>query len=131
MKKTITNIDSTKIDEQKKAVRSGYDMDLIPGDLVTYGKDANAFLQDLQDQNERMFKMTFLILNTGSSKIELKNNYLQTSSTAQQFNCDIYKLDYRQEQGLNSCLPLARDLIHTDRTASFDLIRTIRKNIYD
>ena len=116
VKKTITNIDSTKIDEQKKAVRSGYDMDLIPGDLVTYGKDANAFLQDLQDQNERMFKMTFLILNTGASKIELKNNYLQTSSTAQQFNCDIYKLDYRQEQGLNSCLPLARDLIHTDRS---------------
>ncbi|MBR5637868.1 MAG: PrgI family protein, partial [Pseudobutyrivibrio sp.] len=59
VKRTITNISSTKIDEQKKAVRSGYDMDLIPGDLVTYGKDANSFLQDLQEQNERMFKMTF------------------------------------------------------------------------
>jgi type IV secretory pathway VirB4 component len=116
VKKTITNIDSTKIDEQKKAVRSGYDMDLIPGDLVTYGKDANSFLQDLQDQNERMFRMTFLIMNTAGSKIELKNNYLQTSSTAQQFNCDTYKLDYRQEQALYSILPLASDLIHIDRS---------------
>ena len=116
VKKTITNIDSTKIDEQKKAVRSGYDMDLIPGDLVTYGKDANSFLQDLQEQNERMFKMTFLIMNTAASKVGLKNNYLQTSSTAQQFNCDTYKLDYRQEQGMNSILPLAHDLIKTGRS---------------
>ena len=115
VKKTITNIDSTKIDEQKKAVRSGYDMDLIPTDLVTYGKDANLFLQDLQEKNERMFKMTFLIMNTADSNIELKNNYKQTSSIAQQFNCDIYKLDYRQEQGVMSCLPLAKDWIHTDR----------------
>ena len=116
VKRTITSIDSTKIDEQKKAVRSGYDMDLIPGDLVTYGKDANSFLQDLQDQNERMFKMTFLIMNTAGSQIELKNNYLQSSSMAQQFNCDTYKLDYRQEQALMTCLPLAKDWINVDRS---------------
>ena len=55
IKHTITELDRSKIEEQKKAVRSGYDMDIIPSDLATYGKDAKALLKELQSQNERMF----------------------------------------------------------------------------
>ena len=54
IKHTITELDRSKIEEQKKAVRSGYDMDIIPSDLATYGKDAKALLKELQSQNERM-----------------------------------------------------------------------------
>ncbi len=45
IKRTITELDRSKIEEQKKAVRSGYDMDIIPSDLATYGKDAKALLK--------------------------------------------------------------------------------------
>lgn len=55
IKRTITELDRSKIEEQKKAVRAGYDMDIIPSDLATYGKDAKALLKELQSQNERMF----------------------------------------------------------------------------
>ena len=48
VKRTITELDRSKIEEQKKAVRSGYDMDNIPSDLATYGKDAKALLKELQ-----------------------------------------------------------------------------------
>lgn len=44
-----------KIEEQKKAIRSGYDMDIIPSDLATYGGEAKNLLRDLQSRNERMF----------------------------------------------------------------------------
>ena len=37
IKHKITDLDRMKIEEQKKAVRSGYDMDIIPSDLATYG----------------------------------------------------------------------------------------------
>ena len=37
--------------EQKKAVRSGYDMDIIPSDLATYGTEAKKLLQELQSRN--------------------------------------------------------------------------------
>ena len=67
IKHTITELDRSKIEEQKKAVRSGYDMDIIPSDLATYGKDAKALLEELQSQNERMFLITFLIMNTGKT----------------------------------------------------------------
>ena len=48
IKRKITDLDRAKIEEQKKAVRSGYDMDIIPSDLATYGTEAKKLLQDLQ-----------------------------------------------------------------------------------
>ena len=55
IKMKITDLDKMKIEEQKKAVRSGYDMDVLPSDLVTYGGEAKKLLADLQSRNERMF----------------------------------------------------------------------------
>lgn len=49
-------------------------MDIIPSDLATYGKDAKSLLKELQSQNERMFMVTFLVLNTGRTEQELENN---------------------------------------------------------
>ena len=45
IKRKITDLDKMKIEEQKKAVRSGYDMDIIPSDLATYGSEAKKLLQ--------------------------------------------------------------------------------------
>ena len=79
IKHTITELDRSKIEEQKKAVRAGYDMDVLPSDLATYGRDAKALLKELQSQNERMFLMTFLVMNTGKTKQELENNSEETA----------------------------------------------------
>ena len=115
IKRTITELDRSKIEEQKKAVRSGYDMDIIPPDLATYGKDAKALLKELQSQNERMFMVTFLVMNTGRTEQELENNVFQAQSIAQKHNCNLRRLDFQQEQGLMSCLPLAQNLIEIRR----------------
>ena len=115
VKRTITELDRSKIDEQKKAVRAGYDIDIIPSDLATYGKDAKALLKELQNQNERMFLMTFLVMNTGRTEQELDNNVFQAQSIAQKHNCSLCRLDYQQEQGLMSSLPLAQNLIEIQR----------------
>jgi len=115
VKHTITELDRSKIEEQKKAVRSGYDMDIIPSDLATYGKDAKSLLKELQSQNERMFLLTFLIMNTGKTEQELENNLFQASSIAQKHNCNLVRLDFQQEQGLMSSLPLAQNQIEIQR----------------
>lgn len=115
IKHTITELDRSKIEEQKKAVRSGYDIDIIPSDLATYGKDAKALLKELQSQNERMFMLTFLVMNTGRTEQELENNVFQAQSIAQKHNCNLRRLDFQQEQGLMSSLPLAQNLIEIRR----------------
>ena len=66
IKGKITDLDRMKIEEQKKAVRSGYDMEIIPSDLATYGGEAKKILDDLQSRNERMFLVTVLFLNARS-----------------------------------------------------------------
>ena len=115
IKHKITELDRTKIEEQKKAVRAGYDMDVLPSDLATYGRDAKALLKELQSQNERMFLVTFLVLNTGRTEQELENNVFQASSIAQKHNCNLCRLDFQQEQGLMSSLPLADCQIEIQR----------------
>lgn len=115
IKHTITELDSSKIEEQKKAVRAGYDMEIIPSDLATYGRDAKALLKELQSQNERMFILTFLVLNTGKTLQELENNVFQAASIAQKHNCNLRRLDYQQEKGLMSSLPLAGNQVKIER----------------
>ncbi|MBE5837987.1 VirB4-like conjugal transfer ATPase, CD1110 family [Butyrivibrio sp.] len=115
IKHTITELDRSKIEEQKKAVRAGYDMEIIPSDLATYGNDAKALLKELQSQNERMFLLTFMVMNTGRTKEELENNIFQTASIAQKHNCNLVRLDFQQEQGLVSSLPLAYNEVEIQR----------------
>ncbi len=115
IKRKITDLDKMKIEEQKKAVRSGYDMDIIPSDLATYGGEAKKLLQDLQSRNERMFLVTFLVLNTADTRQQLDNNVFQASSIAQKYNCQLTRLDFRQEEGLMSSLPLGLNQVEIQR----------------
>ena len=115
VKRKITDLDRSKIEEQKKAVRAGYDMDIIPSDLATYGAEAKKLLQDLQSRNERMFLVTFLVLNTADNPRQLDNNVFQASSIAQKYNCQLTRLDFQQEEGLMSCLPLGLNQIEIQR----------------
>ena len=115
VKRKITDLDKSKIEEQKKAVRAGYDMDIIPSDLATYGAEAKKLLQDLQSRNERMFLVTFLVLNTADNPRQLDNNVFQASSIAQKYNCQLTRLDFQQEEGLMSCLPLGLNQIEIQR----------------
>jgi type IV secretory pathway VirB4 component len=116
IKRKITDLDKMKIEEQKKAVRSGYDMDIIPSDLATYGGEAKKLLADLQSRNERMFLMTFLVMNTADSKQQLENIAFQASGIAQKHNCTLVRLDFQQEQGFMSSLPLGLNQIGIQRS---------------
>ena len=115
IKRKITDLDRSKIEEQKKAVRAGYDMDIIPSDLATYGSEAKKLLQDLQSRNERMFMLTFLVMNTADTKQQLENNVFQASSIAQKYNCILTRLDFQQEEGLMSSLPIGLNQIDIQR----------------
>ena len=115
IKRKITDIDAMKITEQKKAVRAGYDMDVIPTDIETYGGDARETLRDLQNNNERMFQVTMVIANTAITKQSLENQILATSGEIQKYNCELKRLEFQQEQGLNSSLVLGNNQLEITR----------------
>ena len=115
IKRKLTDIEKTKIEEQKKAVRSGYDMDVLPPDLITYAGEAQTLLNSLQSRDERMFLATVLIVNLAPTRGQLENDVFQAASVAQKHNCALKRLDWQQEQGLMSSLPLGLNQIEIQR----------------
>ena len=115
IKAKISDIDKMKVEEQKKAVRAGYDMDILPPDLVTYSKDAAAMLADLQSRNERLFLLTFLVVNTANTRQQLENDLFTVAGIMQTYNCFLRRLDFQQEQGYMSSLALGYNGIEIHR----------------
>ena len=62
-----------------------------------------------------MFLVTFLVVNTADSQRQLDNNVFQASSIAQKYNCQLTRLDFQQEEGLMSSLPLGCNQIEIQR----------------
>ena len=115
IKRKMSDLQKMTIEEQKKAVRSGYDMDIIPTDLSVYGEEAKNLLQDLQSRNERMFLVTLLVENIAPKRQKLFNDIFAASGVAQKYNCALKRLDYQQEQGLMSSIALGRNQIEIER----------------
>lgn len=106
LKGALSNIQKMKIEEQKKAVRSGYDMDILPTDIVTYEKDTLELLNDLNSSNQKLIRMTFLIGCFGRTIKEMEALTQRVSGIIQQANCNLRCLQYLQEQGLNAVSPV-------------------------
>ena len=115
IKRKMSDLQKMTIEEQKKAVRSGYDMDIIPTDLATYGEEAKNLLQDLQSRNERMFLVTVLVENIALKRKKLFTDIFSASGVAQKYNCALKRLDFQQEQGLMSSLCLGQNQIEIER----------------
>jgi len=115
IKGKISDIDSMKVAEQKKAVRAGYDPDILPPDLITFSKDAMELLSDLQSRNERMFLLTFTVVNIAPTRQRLENDVFTVSGIAQKYNCALKRLDWQQEQGFMSSLALGYNAIEIQR----------------
>ena len=115
VKGKISDIDKMKVEEQRKATRAGYDPDILPPDLVTFSKDAAELLTDLQSRNERMFLLTFLIVNTAPTRERLENDIFTVNGIAQKYNCAVKRLDWQQEQGYMSSLALGYNGIEIQR----------------
>ncbi len=43
-------------------------MDIIPTDISTYGEDVEGLLNEIQSRNEKLFELTFLLMNTADNK---------------------------------------------------------------
>ncbi len=115
IKRKNTDIDKMKIEEQQKAIRAGYDMDIIPSDINTYGNDVKSMLSDLQNRDERLFLVTIVIMNYARTLQKLENTIAQISSIANKNNCQIKRLSHMQEQGLVTVLPLGTNEIEIKR----------------
>ena len=115
VKRKLSDLDKTKIDEQKRATRTGYDYDILPPDLKTYAKEAENLLEALQSHDEKLFMVTILMVHIAPSRQKLENILTSVGGIASAANCELIRLDYQQEQGYMSALPLGVNLVEIQR----------------
>ena len=115
IKGKISDIGRMKAEEQKKAVRAGYDIEILPPDLITFSKDAAELLADLQSRNERMFLLTFTVVNMEPNRQRLENDVFTVGGIAQKYNCALKRLDWQQEQAFVSSLALGYNGLEIQR----------------
>ena len=115
IKGKISDIGRMKAEEQKKAVRAGYDIEILPPDLITFSKDAAELLADLQSRNERMFLLTFTVVNMAPNRQRLENDVFTVGGIAQKYNCALKRLDWQQEQAFVSSLALGYNGLEIQR----------------
>ena len=115
-KNNVLNIQAMIQSEQKDAVKSGYDMDLLPPELRTYKDAGDKLYNDLQRKDEKMFNAVITVVQTASTRKELENNIFELNGILSAYQCRLERLDNRQEQGYMSSLPLGNNMIDVVRT---------------
>ena len=115
VKNKLTDIDSMKINEQKKAVRSGYDMDILPPELKSSAEESEELLNDLQKKNERGFMVTITIMATEMDGQQLDIAFEQIKTLCQRYNIFCRLPIYQQEEALMSTLPIGINQLYLDR----------------
>ena len=82
---------------------------------VTFGKEAQKLLEDLQNHDEKMFMVTILVVHAASSRQKLENLIYSANGITNTQNCDLIRLDYQQEQGFVSALPIGINQVEIQR----------------
>ena len=115
IKHSLTEIQKEKINEQKKAVRSGYDMDILPTDIILYERDTMDLLNKLSTSNQKLIWTTILISCFGRDKREMESVVQRVTGVIQKANCRLIDLQYTQEAAMNAAAPIGINRIKEGR----------------
>lgn len=110
VRRKSSDLDTIKIEEQKKAIKAGYDMDILPTDLNLHVSETKRILQELQRENEKFFYMTFTITVIEKDKKSLENAIFRLQNIASKQNCTLKVMKNQQEKAFISALPLGNNL---------------------
>lgn len=114
-RKKLTDVEKMKIDEQKKANRSGYDPDILPPNIKMYIEELEKLLTDLNSKNERLFHITFTVRYYATTEKQLNLYREKISRICQKNNCKLFPLEFLQEQAFASSLPLGVNTVPISR----------------
>ena len=125
LKGALSDIQKMKIEEQKKAVRSGFDMDILPVDIVLYEKDTRELLDDLSGSNQKILKASIIIACFGRTRAEMEELTQRVAGIVQKASCTLRCLQYRQEEGMNDAAPIGRNAAGEGRSLPTSVVSVL------
>ena len=115
VKTLVSNLQKMVIDEQKDAARQGYGMENISPQLRRDVEAAEKLMDDVSQNDEKMFMVTITLVQTADSIQALEKAYNAARSIATSQTCELIKLEHQQEDGFFTSLPLGNNRIKIRR----------------
>ncbi len=118
IKHKITDINENIIRAQQKAQKGGYSGDILPSELTQAKEQIEELRADMQSRNQKLFRVTIVACLLASTKKELDHFTSSFKSAAMTHLCEAQVLNYQQEKGLSTCLPLGGNYLKIKRVLS-------------
>lgn len=111
----VTNIGAEVIKAQKNLTKAGASTELISPRLNTAKNDAKELLAEITNGNQSLFHITLVATVFADSKDDLDVFTEQIKAKGRIHLCTLDTLRTQQEQGFNTSLPLALNMINAHR----------------
>lgn len=107
--------------EETNAMQSAVRMNLpaymgVRYELTSSIKETEELLENLQNHNQKLFKVCILIHTYGETNEELDERVRQICHTVQQQTCKFDNIPFEQKAAMNSILPLGKRWVGMERT---------------
>ena len=89
---------------------------VIPWDMEQQRKEAREVLQDITENDEKMFRVVMTIMHTADTLEQLNADTEIIKDAAKEATCQIAVLRYQQLEGLNATLPIGINNLPVRRT---------------
>ena len=106
IKKQLTGMEANKIEAEKRAFRSGYSPETISHNLKQSLRQAEALLDEVQTNDQKMFFVTVTLMVHGTTLEDLNEHCTILESRARQKTCQLQAFSYQQENAFKCTLPL-------------------------
>ena len=116
------NLNAALSERQKKAAREGYSPLTVSNDLSKAIDENDELLESLTSRNQKMFFLTMTIVHFAESLEQLDHDSEIIYTTARGSVCEFRPLNYQQELGLTSTLPLANNKLQIKRTLTTEAL---------
>lgn len=107
VKHQLTNINENIVRAQKNAAKGNYSSDIIPSELKRAKEEAEELRNDMQSRNQKLFKVSVVMVIFADSKDELNQLTASLESIGVTHLAQVKPLHYQQEAGFHTALPLA------------------------
>lgn len=125
IKRQGTNISANLLEIQKKAAKSGFDPSLVSPDLQVAKEESSELMNEMTKDNGMLFTGNIVITIFASSLDELQRLEELLKAVAIKSLVFLKPLNFQQEEGFNTSLPLANNQLKIQRLMTNNTISSI------
>lgn len=125
IKRQGVNISAAMIEAQKKALKGGYDPNMISPEIINANEEVKELLESMTKDNSKLFTTNFVITMFAKNEDDMKGFEEQLKMIANKNLIMVKELTFQQEAGLDSALPVGNNKLFVERLMTSNTVASI------